>query len=221
MRQGSTLALVALIWFLLLVAPALIKQAQADGGSAPVGGWVLPDAMQGRRVPPIFLLSRPDVQADLGMKPDQVADAGRVIADLYRKAAALQGRKDQAAIEQRRVVDEEQRLWLETRLTEDQVGRLTEIDLRWEGVAAIITRPTLAETLSLSDDQRAALTRLATERNARHARPAERDPTAADRHFVQQVWATLSDGQRKRWERMIGRTFAITTTAATGGRTVR
>ncbi len=220
MRQGSTLALVAASWLLVLGSPAPV-QAGADGSSSLAGGWILPDSMQGRRVPPIFLLSRPDVQADLAMKPDQVADAARVIADLFHKAAALQGRKDQAAIEQRRVVDEEQRLWLETRLTEDQVGRLTEIDLRWEGVAAIITRPTLAETLSLSDDQRAALTRLASDRATRHNRTAEHDPAAADHRFVQQVWANLSDGQRKRWERMIGRPFTIMATAAAGGRTTR
>ena len=218
MRHGSTLALLAAGWLFVLFAPALAGPGAAES-------WVLPDESQGRRVTPILLLSRPDVQAELRLKPEQVADAARVIADLHHKAASLRGRTDAAAIELRRTVDEEQRLWLETKLTEDQVGRLAEIDLRWEGVAAIVGRPNVAETLSLSDDQRAALTRAVAARNAQLDRPADRqrDLAAAERHLQRQVRATLSDGQRKRWEGMIGRAFTVTptTTASTAARAAR
>ena len=195
MRHGSTLALLAAGCFLVLLAPALAGPGGAES-------WVLPDESQGRQVSPILLLSRPDVQTELRLKPEQVVDVARVIADLHHKAAALRGRTDAAAVDLRRTVDDEQRLWLETKLTEDQVGRLAEIDLRWEGVAAIVGRPTLAETLSLSDDQKAALTRAVAERNAQRDRPTgrQRDPAAAERHLQQQFRATLNDGQRKRWE---------------------
>ena len=211
MRHGSTRALVASSWWLLLVGSAF---GGGEDGSGSAGPWILPAASQGVRVAPILLLSRPDVQADLQMKPDQVADVHQVILDLYRKAAALHGRKGQDAIEQRRAVDEAERLWLETKLTEDQVGRLSEIDLRWEGAGAIATRPAVGEALSLSDSQRTTLARALVQRNAQRVRPAEgeRDPAALERSFQQQVWATLSEPQRKRWERMIGRPFAVAAT---------
>ena len=208
MRHGSTLRFLALCGLALAVHPA---RAQ-DGG-----GWALPDESRGARVAPILLLSRPEVRADLRLRPDQAADVDRVIADIFRKAAQVKGRTDAAAVELRRAVDDEQRLWLETKLTEDQVGRLGEIDLRWEGIAAI-TRPALAETLSLSDDQRARLARAVADRKAQRALPPERrrDPAAAERHFAQQAEAILNDGQRRKWERMLGRPVAAATAAAPG-----
>ena len=216
MRHGSTLRFLALCGLALAVAPARAR-AGGEGGAA----WALPDESRGARVAPILLLSRPEVQADLRLRPDQAADADRVIADIFRKAAPLRGRTDAAAVEARRVVDDEQRLWLETKLTEDQVGRLGEIDLRWEGIAAIASRPAVAEALSLSDDQRAALARAVAARKAQRALPADRqrDPAAAERHFAQQAEAILNDGQRRHWERMLGRPVAAV--AAAPGRATR
>ena len=214
MRHGSALALVAACWSLVCLGPII---ARVDAGSGAAEGWVLPDASQGRRVTPILLLSRPDVQADLRMKPEQVADAARIIANLHHKAKLLQGRTDQAAIELRRAVDEEQRLWLETKLTEDQVGRLTEIDLRWEGLASIVTRPALAESLALSDDQKETLKRAAFERIGIRHQPAEADQTMLERRLAQKVMATLNEGQRKRWASMVGRPFTVVATGSNGG----
>lgn len=209
MRHGPTLALVASFW--LASAGPGPAWAAPDGGPEPAPAWSLPDASRGHRVAPILLLSRPEVQAELRMKPDQVVAAARVIADARHKAAQLRGRSDQAAVELRRGVDEEQRLWLETKLTEDQVERLGELDLQWEGPAAIADRPALAESLSLSPDQKAAVGRALDDLKQHRGRGAERgrDPVAAERHFAQQVYATLSDGQRKRWEKMLGRPLAV------------
>ena len=218
MRHGSTLALIAIGWSFVWLGPIA---GRVDAGSDAAEGWVLPDASQGRRVTPILLLSRPDVQADIHMKPEQVADAARVIANLHHKAATLRGRTDAAAIALRRTVDEEQRLWLETKLTEDQVGRLTEIDLRWEGLAAIVTRPALAETLSLSDDQKATLRRAAVERMGAPDHAADGDHSPAERRFTQQVMATLNEGQRKRWASLVGRPFTVVATNAVAERATR
>ncbi len=217
MRHGSTLALVAWCWLTLADGPARAGSGPNAGLGPNSGtGWSLPDESRGLRVAPILLLSRPEVQAELRMKPDQVADAARVIADARDKAIQLRGRKDPAAVDLRRSVDEEQRNWLEAKLTEDQVGRLSEIDLQWEGVAAIATRPAVAEALALRADQKAALSQAVAERNAHRGRSVgrERDPAAAERSFTQQVWSNLTDGQRKRWERMLGRPFALAASAA-------
>ena len=222
MRHGSTLALVAACWLTCSPVPARAGSGP-DGAAGPTPGWNLPDASRGARVAPILLLSRPEIQAELHMKPDQVSDVARVIADARHKAIQLRGRTDAAAVDLRRGVDEEQRAWLETKLTEDQVERLSEIDLRWEGVAAIATRPGVAESLALSSDQKATLGRAVIERNAHRGRPLERerDPAAAERHFTQQVWSTLTDGQRKRWERMLGRPLALTASAASAEHSTR
>ena len=214
MRHGSTL-----VCFLAcgLVVGAAVGPARAGEG------WTLPDQSRGIRVAPILLLSRPEVQADLHLKPEQVAEAAEVVASIHARAAHLRGRTDAAAVELRRAVDDEQRTWLETKLTEDQVGRLAEIDLRWEGVAALATRPGVAEGLSLSDPQRATIARAVAERNAQRARPADRrrDPEVAERHLDQQVFTTLSDGQRRRWEKMLGRPFAVFAAGAKAEDTVR
>ena len=210
MRHGATLALAAWCWMASPVGPGP-AWAVPDDGPAPTPAWSLPDASRGHRVAPILLLSRPEIQAELRLKPDQAAAAARVIADARRKAAQLKGRTDQAAVELRRGVDEEQRAWLETKLTEDQVGRLGEIDLQWEGPAALADRPALAESLSLSADQKAAVARAFDDLKKHRARGAdhERDPVAVERHFAQQVYATLTDGQRKRWEKMLGHPLAV------------
>lgn len=205
MRHGSTLRFLALCGLALAVAPARARAGGEDGGD-----WALPDESRGARVAPILLLSRPEVRADLRLRPDQAAAAAREIAAIHHKAVQLRGQTGAAAVEARRAVDEEQRNWLETKLTEDQVGRLGEIDLRWEGIGALASRPALAEALSLSDDQRASLARAVADRKAQRSLPPERrrDPAAAERHFAQQVEKVLNEGQRRKWERMLGRPLA-------------
>ncbi len=191
MRHGATLALVPL-WFGIALSPA----------PALAGGWSLPDESQGVRVAPLLLLSRPDVRADLKLNADQAADAGRVIDDLHRKAAALKGRTGAAAVAERKAVDELQKAWLESKLTEDQVDRLAQLDLRWEGVAALATRPAVAESLALSDEQKSALGRAIADHRAK-----ARDTAAAEAQLNTRALTILSDAQKQQWERMLGRSF--------------
>jgi hypothetical protein len=199
MRRGATFVLVPLCLGTLL-------------GQALAGSWALPDESRGARVAPLLLLSRPEVRDDLQLSADQALEVEKAIDDLHHKAAALKGKTGEAAIAQRKAVDEGQKLWLEKHLTIDQVDRLWQVDLRWEGPAAIATRHTVAEALSLSDEQRAALSRALLERNAH--RDKTKNAPASEQQFSLRVMSVLSEGQRKRWEQMLGRPLAIKTAAA-------
>ena len=201
MRPRTTFALVPLCCF-----GVILGQALADS-------WTLPDDSRGHRVAPLLLLSRPEVRDDLQLAPDQVLEVEKAIADLHQKAASLKGKTGEAAVAGRRAVDEDQKAWLETHLTLDQVDRLWQVDLRWEGPSAMATRPSVAEALALSDEQKAALNRAILERNAHRAKA--KDATASDHQFHLRALSVLSDGQKQRWERMIGRPLAVKTAAAT------
>jgi hypothetical protein len=201
MRQGTTFALVPLCLGIML-SPAL-----ADS-------WALPDESRGTRVAPLFLLSRPEVRDDLQLAPEQSAEVDKAIEDLFFKAAALKGKTGEAAVAGRRAVDEGQKVWLEKHLTPEQVDRLVQIDLRWEGPAALSTRPSVAESLALSDEQKAALSHAVHERNAH--RDKTKDAVTADRQLAARAMSVLSEAQKQRWERMLGRPLPLKTAAAAG-----
>jgi hypothetical protein len=193
MRQGTTFALVPL-YLGIVLSPAF------------AGPWSLPDESRGVRVAPLLLLSRPDIRDDLQLPAALAPEVEKAIGDLFEKAAALKGKTGEAAVAGRRLVDEGQKAWLEAHLTPDQVDRLSQIDLRWEGPAALATRPSVAGALALSDEQRAALNRAVLERNAHRDRT--RDALAAEHHLAVRAQSILSDGQKKRWEQMLGRPIA-------------
>jgi hypothetical protein len=204
MRQGATFALVPLLCLATL------------GGSSQAKDWSLPDESRGSRVAPLFLLSRPDVREDLRIAPDQVAEIDKAIVDLFEKAAALKGKTGQAAIEARKAVDEGEKAWLEKHLAPDQIDRLWQVDLLWEGPASIVTRPTVAEALALSDEQKAALHTALRERNA--MRDKTKDIAAANHQFGARALTILSKGQKERWADMVGHPIGhkpATPTAAT------
>ncbi len=200
MRHGATFALVPLFLGIALIpSPAL------------AGPWSLPDQSRGSRVAPLLLLSRPEVREDLQLTADQAADVERAIDDLHRKAAALKGMTGDEAIARRKAVDEGQKSWLENHLTPDQVDRLSQIDLRWEGPAALVTRKPVAEALSLSDEQRAALSKAVTECDA--VRKKGMSAVEAEHQHNLRAMSVLSEGQKLRWEQMLGRPLAVRTAA--------
>lgn len=192
MRQGSTFALFGLALGIM-----------SSSTLALAGAWSLPDESRGSRVAPLLLLSRADVHEDLRLGPDQIAEVEKAVVELHHKAAALKGKTGGDAIALRKAVDDDQKVWLEKHLTPDQVDRLWQIDLRWEGLAAMGTRRTVADALSLSDEQRAAMNRAVLERNAQ--RDKTRDAAAAEHQLSLRAMTILSDGQKKRWEQMTGR----------------
>jgi hypothetical protein len=209
MRQGATFAFVPLLCLATFGSPSLAGDP-----------WSLPDESRGSRVAPLFLLSRADVREDLKIAPDQVAEIDKAILDLFEKARTIKGKTGQAAIEARKAVDEGEKDWIEKHLTPDQIDRLWQVDLLWEGPASMVTRPSVAEALALSDEQKAALHTALRERNA------QRDKTkyvaAANHQFGARALTILSDGQKQRWARMVGHPIArkpTTPTAATAATT--
>jgi len=199
MRRQLTSALAAVL-FLLAPGPLPAALAGSDAGRGP-----LPDERLGVRTAPLLLLSRPDVCADLGLNASQRDDAEAAITDLYVRAAALRGKVGEPAVAGRKQIDEAQRGWFEGHLTPKQLNRLVQIDLQWEGPSALLSRPVVADTLRLSDDQRVALKQAVAGRDA--ARVRGTSPGAADRALATQALSQLTPEQRARWRVMLGDPF--------------
>lgn len=195
MRQGTTVIASALLLGLAL-AP---WPARGDSGS-------LPDSRLGVRTAPLLLLSRPDVQADLQMSRTQVDEAKAALDDLRAKAAGLRGvQGEQAIIEARRAIDEQQRQWIETHLSETQRKRIVQIDLQWEGPSALVSRPVVAVMLDLTPDQLATLKKAVKE--LAQSRSRGEAMGEAEVELSRQTLATLSEAQKLRWKAMLGHPF--------------
>ena len=198
MRDGATRrALAALVLLSVVVIPTT---SLGDDGQ-------LPDSRLGIRTVPLLLLSRPDVRADLGLNPEQSAEARRAISELHAKAAALRGKTGAEAIAARRAIDEEQRRRLEAMLSPEQQDRLVQIDLQWEGPSALISRKIVAESLNLDDRQRATLAQAVSDCNRRRAQAA--GGAGEERQLAEQALAILTEPQRARWRAMLGRPLVI------------
>ena len=136
------------------VFPTLIVLGMGlSGFTRPARGGEPLDDRLGTRTVPIFLLTRSDVQADLKLDPKQIAICRRGAIALQRRALLLRGRKDAGATAARRAVDQEMSVLLSDNLTPEQLARLDQIDLQWEGAAAMLTRPFLGESLNLTPEQ--------------------------------------------------------------------
>lgn len=218
MRHGSTRPRPSTATTFPLLALALCAPGLAEAGE-----WVLPDSGLGVRTAPILLLSRADVQADLGLSTEQILSAQRAIRDLRSRASALKGLPDAEAIAARRAIDEAQQRWLEQQLNDDQRARLLQVDLQWEGPAAVITRPWLAEHLGLSDDQRRALSQAVARRDSMRVAPTADTPTDApdERPLAREVLATLNAEQQQAWKALLGQPFTVRLAAPVDGRGVR
>lgn len=163
----------------------------------------LPDSRLGIRTAPLLLLSRPDVRHDLGLSVEQQAEADRAIRSLYAEAAALRGKPDAEALPARRAVDAMQVRWLAEHLTAEQQSRLEQIDLQWEGPSALITRPSVAQILSLTEPQRSALAQAVA---ARHRLRVEGgNPIDDERRLAEQAMEILRPEQKELWNELLGR----------------
>lgn len=202
MRQGTTRtvarAAAQLLGLVLVASPATARAW---------GEFVLPDAALGNRVPPVLLLSRPDVREDLGLSAEQATEAARIIAELRARAAALAERDGPEVVEARRVIDAAGLRWLDAGLTTKQRGRLDQIDLQWEGPAALVTRPAVAERLKLTAEQRQQLAMAVVHRNRR--REHGDDLKAAEGELAREALRILTSDQQTRWNTMLGRHFAV------------
>jgi len=188
------------------IAPALLVLGLEIAGLGLAGsgraGEFLDDRL-GCRTVPIMLLMRADVQADLKLEPDQVAAARRTAAELYYKAMALRGQTGPALEAARRAIDGEESVWRSRHLSELQFERLRQIDLQWEGVAAMLSRPVIADHLNLSAEQKRALGRyVAQHRQSRTGQP--RWAPADQERLAREAMTVLSDNQRQLWYSLLG-----------------
>jgi hypothetical protein len=177
----------------------------------------VPDRRLGVRTAPMLLLTRTDVQVDIGLSDEHARSLARVVSDLHARASAIRGKPDAEVLAERRAIDEAQRLWLETHLSEEQRGRLLQIDLQWEGPSAVLTRPWVADWIDLSPAQRRELAK----QIARHRGERDRQGTAEaapdERPLAERVLAELSPEQRSRWRMLMGRPLVFREDAARAG----
>jgi hypothetical protein len=170
--------------------------------AARAGDWSLPDSRLGIRTAPLLLLSRIDVQADLRLEPGQIAGVHAVINELTQRALALRGKSGPTVVAERRAIDEAQADWLAKNLTGNQVSRLRQIELQWEGAGAMLSRPTVAEYLRLTSEQRQILARAISERNTQRSRGKL---TPSDEQvLLQRAHSVLSKTQQELWANLLG-----------------
>jgi hypothetical protein len=181
---------------LIVLAAGLSGFTLSADGSEPT------DNRLGERTVPIFLLIRADIQADLKLSPEQVTECRRAALAFQRKAARLIGRKDAAVVPARREIDEELNQWLTQHLSPQQFARFEQIDLQWEGAAAMISRPFLDDSLKLTPEQKKTLSECLAQRKLQRARGT----WTYDDHtnLTRKAIAVLTDTQREVWVRLLG-----------------
>lgn len=209
---------VGLLHVALCVSARAGDAPAAPPPQAPVADG-LPDGRLGVRTAPILLLSRPDVRADLELSPEVAGDAARTIAELHGRALATRGMKGAQAVEARKAIERDEEAWLKGKLTPSQFVRLVQIDLQWEGPSALLSRPIFAETLGLTDEQRAAIARAVDRRNAARARPSY--TPADERTLATETLAVLTRPQQERWRTILGRPFTPRLAAGPGAAPAR
>ncbi len=196
-----TLKLVRFRW----IAVLLLVLGHAD--HARSGDWVLPDSRLGVRTAPLLLLTRPDVQAELRLSPEQVATVERNVADLWSRAAGLRGKSDKEALAGRRAIDEDQRSQLEALLDEKQRARLLELDLQWEGPMSLLTRSWVTSWVGVTAEERQGLASLVDARLSEARKSQAVSPTSAQLAASEGVLNALSSDQRERWNKLTGKSF--------------
>jgi hypothetical protein len=157
------------------------------------------------------LLSRPDVRADLKLDRAQILGAQNMINELTRRASALRGKTGPTVIAERRAIDEAQLDWLGKNLTGRQLQRLGQIELQWEGPAAMLSRPSVADHLRLTSVQRQQLARIVSEHAA--TRQRSQAPPVAGQGVQQQIRLVLSPAQHEMWELLLGTPVRFVATA--------
>jgi len=207
MRHGGLWTVLRAVLWLIVGIGGLVQERAALAQE-----WTLPDSRQGIRTAPLPLLSRPDVQAELRLDQSQVLGAHNTMNELTRRALALRGKTGAAVIAERRAIDEAQLDWLSKYLTGNQLERLRQIELQWEGAAAMLSRPTIADHLRLTPDQRQALARVISERNAARAKLAA--GPGNESAFNQKAQSVLSKTQQELWVSLLGTPVRFST--ATG-----
>ena len=88
----------------------------------------------------VLLLTRADVLTDLGMTPEQSKKAQKTATAFWLKADELKGKPDQKLVKARLDLTLQMNRWIETELSPQQIARLDQVDLWWEGPSALVSR---------------------------------------------------------------------------------
>ena len=206
MRQGKgRIVLLGILWTGFGAATLLHAQNPSHAGD-----WCLPDDRLGIRTAPLLLLSRPDVQVDLRLERAQILGTQNTINELTRRALTLRGKTGAAVVAERRAIDEAQLEWLGNNLTGNQLERLRQIELQWEGVPAMLSRPMVAGYLKLTPEQQQALARIIADRN--RLRAQGRSAPHTEQTFHRKALSLLSNSQQQLWVNLLGTPFRFAAT---------
>ena len=212
MRQSKgRILLLGILWMGFGAATLLHAQNPSHAGD-----WCLPDNRLGIRTAPLLLLSRPDVQVDLRLERAQILGTQNTINELTRRALTLRGKTGAAVVAERRAIDEAQLEWLSNNLTGNQLERLRQIELQWEGVPAMLSRPMVASYLKLTAEQQQTLARIIAERN--RLRGQSRNAPQTEQEFHQKALSVLSSLQQELWSNLLGTPFRFVATAVPRGK---
>jgi hypothetical protein len=195
MRHGLTIVPAGLVLVVALLG--------AGGGpeAPPANGVAVLDERFGQPIAPIFLLLRPDVQLDLQLNSRQVAGARDLVAQLVERLLNVKHKAGQAAMTERRKIDEAMAAWLRHELSEAQLERLTQISFQWEGASAM-RRPSVAEYLALGQPQQRKIKQLLADRDGRQAAGAL--SLAEFDRFTGEALAVLTPIQKQQWDELLG-----------------
>lgn len=159
------------------------------------------ESRRGIRTAPILLLCRPEIQKELALPPKTASEARALAIALQRKATAVQGKTGPGVRLERRSIDLEQTEWLNKTLTAQQLDRLLQLDLQWEGVGAFVSRPMIAEYLNISPKQSETIERIYKSHGKQRTSQAESDQVQA------RILSLLSEQQRDQWNALLGKPF--------------
>ena len=212
MRQGKgRIVLLGILW--MGCGQATLLHAQNPGHA---GDWCLPDDRLGIRTAPLLLLCAPMFRSISGSSGAQILGTQNTINELTRRAQTLRGKTGAAVVAERRAIDEAQLEWLSNNLTGNQLERLRQIELQWEGVPAMLSRPMVAGYLKLTSEQQQTLARIIAERN--RLRAQGRSAPQIEQTFQQKALSVLSTGQQELWANLLGTPFRFAATAVPPGK---
>jgi hypothetical protein len=196
MRSGMALILFKMVTFGTVALTGTSRAIAEDG---------VPLARLGLPIAPILLLTRGDVRQELKLTAEQVSESERAVTEIFKQASTLRGRKDEQAIAARKAIDDRSVTWISQTLSRDQRDRLIQLSLQWEGPSALINRPLIIESLTLTREQIKQIERLVLERNKirQNGPPSITD----ERQLFMATRAILDQNQRDRWLALLGPPF--------------
>jgi hypothetical protein len=195
MRQGWTIVPAGLALALVLTG------AGRSIGAPPADRVAWLDDRFGLRVTPIYLLLRPDVQADLQLSPHQIEGARAKVGQLVERLFTLRGKSGKAAMAAKQDIDETAAEWLRHELSEAQQERLTQVTFQWEGAAAL-QRPSIIEDLGIVEVQELKVKQLLVDRDRRYL--AGTLSIAEFDRISREVLGVLNPLQKQRWDSLLG-----------------